>query len=82
MQLSTGRTDISQDAMLLDFARLGFASKAEAAVCLDALIDRIDQGFNQVKHMLSDSLRDLMEQRMAVAMQRLAPHRHARPPLA
>lgn len=82
MQLSSGRTDISQEAMLLDFARFGFASKAEAAACLEALIDRIDHGFDQLKHLLSDSLRELMEQRMAVALQRLTPHRQARPRLS
>lgn len=75
MQLSTGRTDISREAILLDFPRFGFTSKAAAAASLDALIGRIGHGFDQVKHLLSDSLRDLMQRRMAIAAERLAPQR-------
>lgn len=71
MQVSAGRNDISREALLLDFARFGFASSDDAGRCLDALLERIQHGFGDVGHLLSDSLRELMVQRMDAAMERL-----------
>lgn len=71
MQPSAGRTDISREALLFDFARFGFASREDAAACLDALLERFQHAFNATAHLLSDPLRELMAQRMAVARERL-----------
>lgn len=72
MQVSAGRTDISRDALLLDFARFGFLSREDAAGSLDALLARIEHGFTRIAHVLGDALRELMDQRLAVALERLS----------
>jgi serine/threonine-protein kinase HipA len=65
MQLSTGRWDISREAMLADCLRFGFAAPQEANDYLSALLVRIEAGFGQIAALLDADLRQLMQTRMA-----------------
>lgn len=64
MQLSLGRTDISHEAAVADFARFGFKSRSEASLYLQTLLERIKIGFESASPVLSDALRQLMSARI------------------
>ena len=64
MQLSTGRKDISRDAILADAFRFGFKSDEEADEYLDGLLLRIVRGFDQVEDCLDNELKHMLRMRM------------------
>lgn len=64
MQLALGRSDISRAAMLADAARFGFENRAEAAIFLDKLLQRIEHGFSSTAQQLTDDLSAMMAARM------------------
>jgi len=64
MQLSTGRSDITREAVLADAHRFGFGSREEAGVWLDALLDRIAGTYNQAAETLDDAWRQLLAERL------------------
>jgi serine/threonine-protein kinase HipA len=65
MQLSIGRFDISRDAVLADANRFGFSSAPEASGYLDALLQRIEHGFDSVAHALDEDWRQVLRGRLA-----------------
>jgi serine/threonine-protein kinase HipA len=77
MQLSQGRFDISQDAVLADAHRFGFAGAADASTYLDLLLTRISAGFESVTHWLDHDWQKLLHERLthnvAVLSGRLRP---------
>ena len=64
MQLSTGRFDISREALLADAHRFGFESGEEADRYLEALLTRIVNGFDQVVHWLDPDWQEALRMRM------------------
>ena len=64
MQICSGSRAISRDNLLREFVRFGFISSAAAGSHLDALLDRIKTGFNEVMPMLSFSLATMMANRL------------------
>lgn len=64
MQLSTGRFDISRDALLADAHRFGFENDEEAGRYLAALLDRIEHGYAQVAHWLDPHSEQMLRQRL------------------
>jgi serine/threonine-protein kinase HipA len=64
MQVCSGLWDISRHALLMDFARFGFASQQAAAQHLDQLLTRIQASFEQVAPLLGDDLRSVMQTRL------------------
>lgn len=64
LQLSTGRFDICRDAVLADAHRFGFTSDEEAGRYLDALLERIANGFGQAAHWLDASWRETLHVRL------------------
>jgi serine/threonine-protein kinase HipA len=68
LQLSAGRFDISREAALADALRFGFGKVTEAADYLDALLIRVGQAFEQVEHLLDDTWRELLRERLRVNM--------------
>lgn len=65
MQVCSGRSDVSRDALLMDFDRFGFASQTVAGQYLDQLLVRIQAGFEQAAPLLSADLRSLMQARLS-----------------
>jgi serine/threonine-protein kinase HipA len=70
LQLSTGRFDISREAVLVDAHRFGFAGRDEAGRYLDLLLARLADGFDQVAHLLEapwqEMLRVRLQQNLAI----------------
>jgi serine/threonine-protein kinase HipA len=70
LQLSTGRFDISRQAVLADAHRFGFAGRDEAGRYLDLLLARLAEGFDQVAHLLEapwqGMLRVRLQQNLAI----------------
>lgn len=64
LQLSTGRFDISRDAILADAIRFGFDSQLDAGVFLDGLLERVRCAFNKVEDILGLELRRWMSRRL------------------
>lgn len=64
MQLSTGRFDITREAVLADAHRFGFGNREEAAAWLDALLDRIGGTFDAAAETLDDAWRQLLAKRL------------------
>jgi len=64
MQLSTGRFDISREALLADAHRFGFGSTEEASSYLDALLTRVEHGYAQVSHWLDQHSEAMLRQRL------------------
>ena len=64
MQLSQGRFDISREAMLADGHRFGLNGAEEGAAYLDALLGRIEAGFEAVAGLLDGEWRRVLNQRM------------------
>src|SRR5450830_870714 len=64
MQLSQGRFDISREAMLADGHRFGLNGAEEGAEYLDALLGRIEAGFEAVAGLLDGEWRQALNQRM------------------
>jgi len=64
MQLSSGRFDISREAMLADAYRFGFDSREAAAAWLDALLVRIAGGFDEAALHLDAAWRAMLAQRL------------------
>jgi serine/threonine-protein kinase HipA len=64
MQLSTGRFDISREAVLADAHRFGFPNSADAAACLDTLLERIVGSFHGPAQYLDHEWRRILHERM------------------
>lgn len=64
MQLSLGRTDISHEAVLADYARFGLRSGSEANMYLQALLQRIEFGLTSASPVLTDKVRHMMTLRV------------------
>ena len=64
MQLSLGRFDISREAVLADAHRSGFASSADAADYLDALLERISVSYDIVAQPLDQEWRTVLHERL------------------
>lgn len=64
LQLSTGRHDISREAILADAIRFGFNSVDDAGVFLDRLLERVRHAFAVVRNILDPELQEWMSRRM------------------
>jgi len=64
IQLSTGRFDISREAVLAGALRFGFDSREDAAAYLDNLFRRVVHAFTHVESLLHQELKTMMEQRL------------------
>ena len=73
MQLALGHSEIARQAVLGDAVRFGFASRDEAAGCLDQWLQQIEHGFGAAAALLDDALRMLMAQRLRERLARLSP---------
>jgi serine/threonine-protein kinase HipA len=65
MQLSTGRFDVSRDAVLADGHRFGFANRDDAANYLAGLLDRIVAAYDDVAQLLDDRWKAEMAERLS-----------------
>ncbi|MES2018006.1 MAG: HipA domain-containing protein [Pseudomonadota bacterium] len=73
MQVSAGRRDIEREAMLADYSRFGFATKADAEEFLVTMVMRIHAGFAKARALLSLELARLMDARIAANGTMLVP---------
>jgi len=71
MQLSTGNRAIRRQAALRDARAFGFAAQAQAAEYLDALLERITDGFEEIRDMLDAPLRNMMSGRLGDGLARM-----------
>ncbi|WP_341668424.1 type II toxin-antitoxin system HipA family toxin [Alcaligenes sp. SDU_A2] len=71
MELSVGERAISRFNALRDASAFGLASHDQASDLLDALLERIEACFEDVKPLFGDTLTVLMESRLAAGLGRL-----------
>ena len=64
MQISQGRFDISQEAVLADAHRFGFSGRMDAKTYLDSLLVRITAGFEDVAPWLDPLWKKLLHERL------------------
>lgn len=64
MQLSTGRFDISREALLGDIHKFGFSTHKEANEYLNGLLERISKSFSTAADCLDEATRQMMQERL------------------
>jgi len=71
MQVSTGRFDISREALFADAHRFGFGSTEEASGYLASLLTRIEHAYAQVAHWLDPHSEQMLRLRLQHNLTRL-----------
>ncbi len=71
MQVSTGRFDISREALFADAHRFGFGSTEEASGYLASLLPRVEYAYAQVAHWLDPHSEQMLRLRLQHNLTRL-----------